>query len=172
EEQAWVSALSTLGSAGYRDQLVQLRMRLSDMTVELDDQWDTLLNADGQLDEREMRAMADIYGILADLARNSDSQRQTVRNSIQIVTDLLTRVDVVSGMVPGEVASAINQALGVIAATTKQYNSYMTSVEALRPQVRELAGQELGLLIGFNETRADTQAFVDDNGYDVMKALY
>src|SRR5690606_3263894 len=172
EEQEWVSALSTLGSAAYRDQLVQLRIRLSDMTVELDDNWNTLLNADGQLDEREMRVMADIYGILADLARNSDGRRQTVRNSIQVVTDLLTRVDVVSGMVPGEVASAINQALGVIAETTKQYNDYMTTFETLRPQVRELAGQELGLLIDFNETRADTKLFVETNGYDVMKALY
>jgi hypothetical protein len=172
EEQEWVSALSTLGSAGYRDQLVQLRTRLSDMTVELDNTWNTVLNADGQLDEREMRVMADIYGILADLARNSDGRRQTVRNSIQIVTDLLTRVDVVSGMVPGDVATAINQALEMIAESTKQYNDYMTAVEALRPQVRELAGQELGLLIEFRETRAATQEFVDDHGYDVMKALY
>ena len=172
EEQEWVSALSTLGSAGYRDQLVQLRTRLSAMTVELDNTWNTLLNADGQLDERQLRVMADIYGILADLARNSDSKRQTVRNSLQVVTDLLTRVDVVSGMVPGEVASAINQALGIIAETTKQYNDYMTAFETLRPQVRELAGQELGLLIDFNETRADTKLFVETNGYDVMKALY
>lgn len=172
EEQEWVSALSTLGSAGFRDQLVALSTNMSTMTVELENNWNTLLNADGQLDERQLRVMADIYGILADLARKSDSGRKSVRDSLQIVTDLLTRVDVVSGMVPGEVASAINQALGIVAGATKQYNDYVTAVEALRPQVRELAGQELGLLIDFNETRADTKLFVENNGYDVMKVIY
>ncbi|HZJ10918.1 MAG TPA: hypothetical protein VFD39_14565 [Trueperaceae bacterium] len=172
EEQEWVSALSVLETAAYRDDLVNLRIRLANMTVQLDEKWNGLLNDDGQLDERQLRVMADIYGILAQLARDSDTKRQTVRNSLQVVTDLLTRVDVVSGVVPGEVASAITQALGIIAESTKQYNTYVTAVEALRPRLRELSGQELGLLVIFNETRADTQLFVNENSYDIMKELY
>lgn len=172
EEQEWVSALSVLETAAYRDDLVNLRIRLANMTTLLETKWNDLLNDDGQLDERQLRVMADIYGVLAQLATQSDARRQSVRNSLQIVTELLSRVDVISGVVPGEVASAVNQALGVIADATKQYNDSVTAFEALRPQLRELAGQELGLLVIFNETRQDTQLFVNENGYDIMKEHY
>lgn len=172
EEQEWVEALSVLGTGMYRDLLVFGRIRLANMATQLDEKWTGLLDADGRLDERELRVMADIYGILAQLARESDSKRQTTRNAIQVVADILSRVDVVSGAVPGEVASAINQALSVIAETARTYNQYRTAVEQLRPQLREMAGQELGLLVDFNETRADTQLFVDENGYDVLKVAY
>ena len=172
EEQEWVSALSVLETAAYRDDLVNLRIRLANMTTELDTKWTGLLNDDGRLDERQLRVMADIYGVLSQLATQSDTRRQTVRNSLQVVTELLSRVDVISGAVPGEVASAVNQALGVIAEATKLYNDSVTAYEALRPQLRDLAGQELGLLVIFNETRQDTQLFVNENGYDIMKELY
>ncbi len=172
EEEEWVSALIDLETAAYHDDLVALRIRLQNMTVLLDQKWDGLLNDDGQLDQRELRVMADIYAILARLAQESDGQRQRVRNSIQIVAELLGTVDVISGAVPSDVANAINQAIGIIAETVKTYNGYMTAVEELRPQMRELAGQELGLLVIFNETRRDTQLFVDENGYPVMKELY
>jgi len=172
EEQEWVEALSVLGTGMYRDLLVFGRIRLANMATQLDEKWTGLLDADGRLDERELRVMADIYGILAQLARESDSKRQTTRNAIQVVTDLLSRVDVVSGVVPGEVASAVNQALGILAETARQYNQYKTAVEQLRPQLREMAGQELGLLVIFNETREDTQLFVDENNYDKLKVAY
>ena len=172
EEQEWVEALSVLGTGMYRDLLVFGRIRLANMATQLDEKWTGLLDADGRLDERELRVMADIYGILAQLARESDSKRQTTRNAIQVVTDLLSRVDVVSGVVPGEVASAVNQALGIVAETARQYNQYKTAVEQLRPQLREMAGQELGLLVIFNETREDTQLFVDENNYDKLKVAY
>ncbi len=172
EEEEWVSALIDLETAAYHDDLVALRIRLENMTVLLEEKWEGLLNDDGQLDERQLRVMADIYGILAKLAQESDGQRQRVRNSIQIVAEMLGTVDVISGVVPGDVANAINQAIGIISETVKTYNSYMTAVEELRPQMRELAGQELGLLVIFNETRRDTQLFVDENGYPIMKELF
>ena len=172
EEQEWVEALAVLETGMYRDVLVFGRIRLANMTTELEEKWNGLLNDDGRLDERELQVMADIYGVLAQLARESDSKRQTTRNAIQVVTDLLSRVDVVSGVVPGEVASAVNQALGILAETARQYNQYKTAVEQLRPQLREIAGQELGLLVIFNETREDTQLFVDENNYDKLKVAY
>lgn len=172
EEEEWVSALSVLETAAYRDDLVTLRIRLPSMTTLLDDKWNGLLNDDGRLDERQLQVMADIHGILAPLATQSDASGAKLRNSLQIAAELLSRVDVISGAIPGEVASAINEALGVIAEMTKMYNDSVTAYEALRPQLGDLAGQELGLLIIFNETREDTRLFVNENGYDVMKELY
>ncbi|MFO7545888.1 MAG: hypothetical protein R6W77_10375 [Trueperaceae bacterium] len=172
QEEEWVSALSVLETAAYRDDMVAMRIRLVNMTQLLETKWQGFLNDDGAIDEKQYKALADIYGILAQLAGQSDGKRKAVRDSIQVVVELLRRFDVIPGSVPGEVASAITQAIGVIAETVKVYNPYATAVEALRPQIRELAGQELGLLVLFNETREDTQLFVEQNGYDVMKELF
>jgi hypothetical protein len=172
EEQAWVSALSVLETAAYRDDLVALRIRLATMTELLETKWQGFLNDDGQLDEKQWKVMADIYGILAALARDSDGKRQVIRNNIQIVTDLLAKTNVLSGVVPGEIASAVSQATGIIAETAKTYNQYKTALESLRPQLQELIGKELGLFVIFGETRKDTQLFVNENGYDIMKAHY
>lgn len=172
QEEEWVSALSVLETAAYRDDMVALRIRLVTMTQLLETKWQGFLNDDGAIDEKQYQALADIYGILSEMAGQSDGKRKAVRDSIQIVADLLGQVDVIPGSVPGEVASAITQAIGVIGETVKIYNEYATAVEEIRPKVRELAGQELGLLVLFNETRKDTQLFVDQNGYDVMKDLF
>ncbi len=172
EERAWFLALSQINPVAYRDQIVQLRIRLANMTELLETKWQGFLNDDGQLDQKELEVMADINGIVVPLAEQSDASRQKLRDSIQIVTDLLTKVDVVPGSVPGEVASAITQTLSILAETAKQYNSYKTTVETLRPQLRELVNQELGLLVIFNDTREDTQLFVEQNNFDKMKALY
>ncbi len=172
QEEEWVSALSVLETAAYRDDMVALRIRLVNMTQLLETKWQGFLNDDGAIDEKQYQALADIYGILSEMAGQSDGKRKAVRDSIQVVADLLGQVDVIPGSVPGEVASAITQAIGVIGETAKIYNEYATAVEEIRPKVRELAGQELGLLVLFNETRKDTQLFVDQNGYDVMKDLF
>lgn len=172
QEEEWVSALSVLETAAYRDDMVALRIRLVTMTQLLETKWQGFLNDDGAIDEKQYQALADIYGILSEMAGQSDGKRKAVRDSIQVVADLLGQVDVIPGSVPGEVASAITQAIGVIGETAKIYNEYATAVEEIRPKVRELAGQELGLLVLFNETRKDTQLFVDQNGYDVMKDLF
>lgn len=172
QEEEWVSALSVLETAAYRDDMVALRIRLVNMTQLLETKWQGFLNDDGAIDEKQYQALADIYGILSEMAGQSDGKRKAVRDSIQVVADLLGQVDVIPGSVPGEVASAITQAIGVIGETVKIYNEYATAVEEIRPKVRELAGQELGLLVLFNETRKDTQLFVDQNGYDVMKDLF
>lgn len=172
QEEEWVSALSVLETAAYRDDMVALRIRLVNMTHLLETKWQGFLNDDGAIDEKQYQALADIYGILSEMAGQSDGKRKAVRDSIQVVADLLGQVDVIPGSVPGEVASAITQAIGVIGETVKIYNEYATAVEEIRPKVRELAGQELGLLVLFNETRKDTQLFVDQNGYDVMKDLF
>lgn len=172
EEQEWVEALSVLSTAEYRDILVFGRVRLENMTTQLEEKWNGILNDDGRLDERELRVMADIYGVLARLASESDTKRQSTRNAIQVITDLAAQTDFVAAAVPGPIASAVSQATGIIAEAAKQYNEYRTAVEQLRPQLRELSGQELGLLIGFNETRADTQLFVNENNYDLLKDAY
>lgn len=172
QEEEWVSALSVLETAAYRDDMVALRIRLVTMTQLLETKWQGFLNDDGAIDEKQYQALADIYGILSPMAGQSDGKRKAVRDSIQVVADLLGQFDVIPGSVPGEVASAITQAIGVIGETAKIYNEYATAVEEIRPKVRELAGQELGLLVLFNETRKDTQLFVDQNGYDVMKDLF
>lgn len=172
QEEEWVSALSVLETAAYRDDMVALRIRLVTMTQLLETKWQGFLNDDGAIDEKQFQALADIYGILAQMAGQSDGKRKAVRDSIQVVVDLLGQFDVIPGSVPGEVASAITQAIGVIGETVKIYNEYATAVEEIRPKIRELAGQELGLLVLFNETREDTQLFVEQNGYDVMKELF
>lgn len=172
QEEEWVSALSVMETAAYRDDMVAMRIRLVNMTQLLETKWQGFLNDDGAIDEKQYQALADIYGILSQMAGQSDGKRKAVRDSIQVVVELLGQFDVIPGSVPSEVAGAITQAIGVIGETVKVYNEYATAVEEIRPKIRELAGQELGLLVLFNETRMDTQLFVEQNGYDIMKELF
>src|SRR5690606_26886317 len=121
-------SLSVLSTAEYRDILVFGRVRLENMTTQLEEKWNGILNDDGRLDERELRVMADIYGVLARLASESDTKRQSTRNAIQVITNLAAQTDFVAAAVPGPIASAVSQATGIIAEAAKQYNEYRTAV--------------------------------------------
>ncbi len=62
--------------------------------------------------------------------------------------------------------------LSIMTEAIKYLNTYKTTLESLQPQVKDLMGQELGLLIIFNKTREDTKLFVEQNNFAAMKTLY
>jgi hypothetical protein len=167
EERAWFLNLGQKNPVTYRDQIVALRIRLAAMTEELEDTWQKQLNDDGQIDEKQLKVMADINTVVVSLAQQSDALRQSLRDKAQAVAEVASS-EAVSSSFPGP----IGDLLGIMTEAIKYYNTYKTTVESLKPQLKELAGQELGLLVIFNDTREDTQLFVEQNNFDKMKALY
>ena len=167
EERAWFLNLSQINPVAYRDEIVALRLRLATMTQLLEDKWEGLLNDDGQLDEKQLKVMADIYGIVAGLAKDSDASRQKLRDKAQAVAEVASS-ETVSSSFPGPVGDLLT----ILVEAVKYYNTYKTTLEGLQPQVKDLTEKELGLLVIFNDTRRDTQLFVEGNNFDTMKALY
>jgi hypothetical protein len=169
EERAWFLNLGERNPVAYRDQIVALRIRLANMTELLEEKWEGLLNEDGQLDQKELEVMADINEIVTKLVAEIDTSRQKMRDNVQLVAEVAASEAASSVL---SLAGPVGDALGMIAQATKQYNEYKTALENLKPQLKDLVGKELGLLVNFNQTRKDTQLFVEQNNFDKMKALY
>ena len=167
EEQAWVSALSVLETAAYRDDLIQLKLRLDNMTTLLEDKWKELLDDDGQLDQEERAAIAAISETYGRTAREMRDARERTRGYLNTLADVAAN-DMVGSFIPG----VLGDIVGMLAQTVKAYNDYRSAVETMQTQLKELSAQELKLLEGFLTTRKDTQLFVEQNGLDVMKAHY
>jgi hypothetical protein len=167
EERSWFLNLSQINPVAYRDEIVALRIRLANMTELLEDKWEGLLNEDGQLDQKELEVMADIHEIVTKLAEESDTSRRELRDNLQVVAEVAAS-EAVSSSFPGPVGDV----LGMIAQVIKQHNEYKTTLESLKPQLKDLMQKELGLLVTFNQTRKDTQLFVEQNNFDKMKELY
>ena len=172
EERSWLLALGQLNTAQHRDTIVSLRNRLEALTVELDDEWNRTLNQDNNLDERQYRVMADIYAVLLEYARDIDTRGEKFRLGLRVVSEVVRRTEIVAGAVPGELAATVRELAALANETIKAHSDYKSKVDALRPQLRELVGQELGLFVIFNETRASTQRFIDENNFDAMKRVY
>jgi hypothetical protein len=134
EEQEWVSALSVLNTAGYRDEIVALRIRLEVMTEELETTWQKQLNDDGQIDEKQFKVMADINTVVVSLAQQSDALRQSLRDKAQLVAEVASS-EAVSSSFPGP----IGDLLTLITEGIKYLNTYKTTLESLKPQLKDLA---------------------------------
>lgn len=169
EERAWFLNLGERNPVAYRDQIVGLRIRLLNMTELLEEKWEGFLNGDGQLDQKELEVMADINEIVTKLVEESDTSRRAIRDNLQVVAEVAASEAASAAL---SLSGPIGDALGMIAQATKQYNEYKTTLESLKPQLKDLMGKELGLLVNFNQTRKDTQLFVEQNNFDKMKALY
>jgi hypothetical protein len=169
EERAWFLNLGERNPVAYRDQIVALRIRLAGMTELLEEKWQGFLNEDGQLDQKELEVMADINELVTKLVQESDTSRRAIRDNVQVVAEVAAS-EAASAVL--SLSGPIGDALGMIAQATKQYNEYKTTLESLKPQLRDLMGKELGILVNFNQTRKDTQLFVEQNNFDKMKALY
>jgi hypothetical protein len=169
EERAWFLDLGERNPVAYRDQIVALRVRLANMTELLEEKWQGFLNEDGQLDQKELEVMADINEIVTKLVTETDTSRRNIRDNLQVVAEVAAS-EAASAVL--SLSGPIGDALGMIAQATKHYNEYKTTLESLKPQLKDLMGKELGLLVNFNQTRKDTQLFVEQNNFDKMKAFY
>lgn len=167
EERAWWLNLSQRNPVAYRDEIVALRIRLANMTQQLEDKWQGFLNEDGQLDEKELKVMADIHNVVTALAQQSDTSRRALRDNLQTLAEVASS-EAVSSSFPGPVGDV----LSMLSESIKYLNTYKTTLESLKPQLSDLMGKELGLLVNFNATRKDTQLFVEQNNFDKMKELY
>ncbi len=167
EERAWFLSLSQTNPVAYRDQIMALRIRLAAMTEELEDTWQEQLNNDGQIDEKQLKVMADVNTVVVSLAEQSDALRQSLRDKAQLLAEVASS-EAVSSSFPGP----IGDLLTLMTESIKYLNTYKTTLETLKPQVKDLAAQELGLLVIFNDTYKSTKTFVENNNFDKMKELY
>jgi hypothetical protein len=168
EERAWWLALSRINPAAYHDTIVQQRLRLANMTALLEDKWEELLSDDSSIDEKQLSAIKALTETYLRTVRESRDNRERIRGWVSAVADVAANDMVGTMFIPGVLGDIIS----MLAQTGKAYNEYQAAQKSMEAQLKELSAQELKLLEEFLATRKDTQLFVEQNGFDVMKARY
>jgi hypothetical protein len=172
EEQEWVSALSVLNTASYRDQLIALKLRLQNMTELLEEKWQGFLNEDGKLDQKELEIFADVYDLYRNFIEDMNAAREKVQTTLKAVGEAATKAD--KFLETGSSAetdlvkfagAAIKEAVGFYVKTESDIGKNL-------PTLEQLTDAELKVIVLFKETREDTALFIRENGFDKMKALY
>ncbi len=166
EEQTWVSALSAMKTAYYRDEIIALRVRLFSMTQLLETKWQGYLNDDNQLDEKELRVFGDVSGIYSAYINDSNSKRETIRAAGQFIAEAATKADKI---IPSDGIKLLGQVskegIGFLLKAESSITSSMSTLE-------QYMNDEMKVLVLFKGTRADTELFIKENNFDVMQGLY
>jgi hypothetical protein len=169
EEQAWVSALST---ARYRDEMVALKIRLTNMTQLLETKWQGFLNADGQLDDKEIKAFRAVYDLYRGFINDCNASRERFQTATKLVGEAAAKADKFLGSGSGTETDMIK----AIGGATKEGIDYLLKVEAsisaTLPTLEQYTDDELKVIVLFKETRDDTELFINENNFDKIEELF
>ncbi len=159
EEQRWIASLKALRTAEARDQIIGLQAGLKAQIDKLRDEWGNELGKDASLDEQELKITAELYEILSSTINDVAASWEKTKAAAK------------SGA--GTAASMIPVVGPIVKAMTNKILTAKESVEQRKERLKGLVDSEKGgILVLFRETRAATDKFVKENGFDKIKATY
>jgi hypothetical protein len=159
EEQRWIASLKALRTAEARDQIVGLQAGLKAQIDKLRDEWGNELGKDASLDEQELKITAELYEILSSTINDVASSWEKTKAAAK------------SGA--GTAAAMVPVVGPIVKAMTNKILTAKESVEQRKERLKKLVDSEKGgILVLFRETRAATDKFVKENGFDKIKATY
>jgi hypothetical protein len=172
EEQEWVSALSVLNTASYRDQIIALKVRLASMTELLETKWEGFLNEDGKLDQKELEMFADVYDLYRAFIEDMNAAREKVQTTLKAVGEAATKADKFLETGSSTETDLVKLAGAAIKEAVGFYVKAEGDIGKNLPTLEQLTDAELKVIVLFKETREDTALFIRENGFDKMKAIY
>ncbi len=172
EEQAWVSALSVLSTGSHRDEMVALKIRLTNMTQLLETKWQGFLNDDGQLDDKELKAFAEVYAIYNRFISDCNASRERFKTAAKLMGEAAAKADKFLGTGTSSETDMVKAVGGAIKEGIDYLLKVESSVSATLPTLEQYTDAELKTIVLFKETREDTDLFIRENNFDKMKALY
>jgi hypothetical protein len=172
EEQEWVSALSVLSTASHRDDMVALNIRLTNMTQQLETKWQGFLNEDGQLDEKELRAFADVYGIYNRFISDCNASRERFKTTAKLMGEAAAKADKFLGAGTSSETDMVKAAGGAIKEGIDYLLKVESSVSSTLPTLEQYTDAELKTIVLFKDTREDTELFIKENNFDKIEELF
>jgi hypothetical protein len=172
EEQEWVSALSVLSTAGHRDEIVALKIRLTNMTQKLEADWQKTLNDDGQLDTKELEAFRAVYEIYRGFINDCNASRERFKTAAKVMGEAAAKADKFLGTGTSSETDMVKAVGGAVKEGLDYLLKVESAVSSTLPTLEQYTDAELNTIVLFKKTRDDTELFMRDNNFDKMKTLY
>ncbi|HEU4741084.1 MAG TPA: hypothetical protein VFS50_05735 [Meiothermus sp.] len=159
EEVRWIAKLLALPSASSRDQIVTLQANLKSQTERLRQEWTKQLGTDDAIDNQETQVMSELYTLLSkaieDVTKGSENTRKAIQGTA------------------GKAADSVPVVGGALSAIIEKLTEAKQSAQERQKKLAQLIDSEKGgLLVLFRENRPATDKFIQENGFDQIKALY
>lgn len=159
EEVRWIAKLIALPSASSRDQIVALQANLKAQIDQLRQEWIKQLGTDDAIDNQETQVMSELYTILAKAIEDVTKASENTRKAIQGVA--------------GKAMDNVPVVGGALSTITEKLTEAKQSAQEREAKLKGLIESEKGgLLVLFREIRPTTDKFIQENGFDQIKALY
>jgi hypothetical protein len=172
EEQEWVSALSVLNTASYRDEIIALKVRLATMTELLETKWKGFLDEDGNLDQKERQLFKDVYELYRGFIEDMNAAREKVQTTLKAVGEVAAKADKFLETGSSTETDLVKFAGAAIKEAVGFYVKTESDIGKNLPTLEQLTDAELKVIVLFKETREDTALFIRENGFDKMKVLF
>jgi len=138
---------------------VTLQANLKSQTERLRQKWTKQLGTDDAIDNQETQVMSELYTLLSkaieDVTKGSENTRKAIQGTA------------------GKAADSVPVVGGALSAIIEKLTEAKQSAQERQKKLAQLIDSEKGgLLVLFRENRPATDKFIQENGFDQIKALY
>lgn len=159
EEIRWIAKLIAMPTASSRDQILALQAGLKAQTEKLQKEWNDELGTDDAIDNQETVVMGELQKILAKVIDDVTQTSENINKGYKYAAGALL------GLIP-VIGGAIN--IGV----EKLIEAKNSAQERKKTLLSLIASEKGGALVRFRESRLATEKFIQENGFDQIKAFY